>query len=327
VLVFDAESFIGVRLAEALGSSDWATPVLVYRSGKRPRLNSTTIETLALDISNASEVGKALSGAASIANCIVGSAHKILVNAHALFGPATRLPAAMPVVHMSSLAVYGTAQGAVSESTPPVGPLSAYGAARLEAERLATAGSTAVIIRPGIVYGPASEPWSARIARLLFSRRLGDLGRFGDGYCNLLYIDDLIDTMVYLLKASFPARRVLNLSTASPPTWNEYFVDYAKSLGAVPVARIGARQLAFQSKILAPPQKVAEIIGTKIAPRLVPSLPHAIPPSLLQLFRQRLEMKTEANADELPIQRTSLEEGLRHASHWYTASIRRSGTC
>ena len=85
------------------------------------------------------------------------------------------------IVHLSSMAVYGGAEGLVDES-PRRPPLNAYASARIECEALVQQyvadGGDAVIIRPSCVFGPGSEPWASRIARLLVSRRLGDLGRW-----------------------------------------------------------------------------------------------------------------------------------------------------
>jgi 2-alkyl-3-oxoalkanoate reductase len=232
------------------------------------------------------------------------------------------MPGRPRIVHLSSLAIYGAATGDVDESTSPDGELSPYGAAKLQAERFATPELSLVVFRPGIVYGPGSAQWSGRIAALLQSHRLGDLGRAGDGYCNLVHVDDVVAAILAALRRPDLAGKTFNLSLPEPPTWNDYFVRYAKALGAVPVARITRRRLKIESKILAPPLKIAEIVLGKFGPRFKRLLPQAIPPSLVRTFGQEIRMRVDRAEQDLGLRWRPLDEGLRQAAAWYHESIK-----
>src|SRR5207237_284416 len=116
-------------------------------------------------------------------------------------------------------------------------------------------GERAVVLRPGIVYGPGSAQWSERVARWLHAGRIGDLGACGDGYCNLVHVSDVCAATLKALGTRDAAGRAYNLGSPQPPTWNEYFVEYGRALGAVPVRRISRRRLRIETKILAPPLK------------------------------------------------------------------------
>ena len=116
-----------------------------------------------------------------------------------------------------------------------------------------------VVFRPGCEYGPGGELWSRRVAKWLLARRLGDLGAAGDGYCNLVHIDDLVHAVLLSLRRPAAVGQIFNLAAPDPPTWNEYLVKYAIALGAVPVKRISKRALALETKILAIPLKMLEI--------------------------------------------------------------------
>jgi nucleoside-diphosphate-sugar epimerase len=87
--------------------------------------------------------------------------------------------------------------------------------------------------------------------------------------------------------------------------------------GAVPLARIGERTLQIESKIFAPPQKLAEIFLGKFAPRLARLMPQAIPPSMIRLFRQEIKLKVDLAEADLGLRWTPLEEGLRQTAAWY----------
>ncbi len=117
-----------------------------------------------------------------VVNCIAGNPHTILATTKALCDAARRNPPRR-IVHLSSMAVYGGAEGLVDEETRPAPPLNAYATARIECEALVLKyvadGGDAVIVRPSCVFGPGSETWASRIARLLCARRLGRPRKLG----------------------------------------------------------------------------------------------------------------------------------------------------
>lgn len=321
VLVLGASGFIGSRVVKALSASDWAAPIAASRHAPPP-ISADQPKSVRLDATDARQVRRAMERVASVVNCVLGNSATIRISAHVLFEVARTMPQQPRIVHLSSMAVYGDAVGDVDETATPVGELSDYGSAKLESERLAAAIRSVVILRPGIVYGPNGPQWSGRIAQLLYAHRLGDLGAAGDGYCNLVYIDDTVEAILRALRLSNIEGEIFNLALPNPPTWNKYFEGYARALGAVPLARIGERALQIESKILAPPQKIAEIFLRKFAPRLAPSMPQAIPPSLIRLFRQEIKMKVGLAEVKLGLRWTPLQEGLRRTAAWYNRSHR-----
>jgi nucleoside-diphosphate-sugar epimerase len=215
---------------------------------------------------------------------------------------------------LSSMAVYGPAEGSIRESAPLAGT-DPYARAKIATEQCAAGYAAAVILRPGIVYGPGGPQWTRRIARWLFARRLGDLGAAGDGCCNLLYIDDLVKAITQSLRLADVEGRAFNLAMAQPPTWNDYFIRFARALGAVPVARIGRRRLQLETKLLAPPLKIAEILCARAGLR-ASRLPEPIPPSLLRLCRQEIRLDVGAAEESLQMSWTDLDQGLQRAAGW-----------
>lgn len=213
------------------------------------------------------------------------------------------------------MAVYGSATGTVDESTPLRGDLGDYCVAKVAAESVASQYARTVIFRPGIVYGPGSTQWSLRFAHYLRAHRLGDLGAAGDGYCNLVHVEDVSSAIVRALQRPEADGRCYNLASADPPTWNEYLVRYARALGAVPVRRISARRLKIETRLLAPPLKIAEIAARlgKLNPDF---LPPPIPPSLARLLRQEIRLDTRLVQQELDLRWQDLDFGLTQSARW-----------
>ena len=305
IAVLGAGGFIGRHIVSALAASDWAAPVAAGH--RRAVDNTTVVETLRLDATSPIELASALTGAYGVINCVTGSSGTIVDGARALFGVTSRMSPPPRVIHFSSMVVYGAAIGTVDETAELRGDLGPYSMAKVAAEALAWGHHNVVSLRPGCVYGGHSPQWSERVARWLQAFRLGDLGPAGDGICNLVHIDDVVEATLRALRSPEAGGQAFNLAMSSPPTWNEYFIAYARALGAVPVRRISQLRLQLEGKLLAPPLKIAEILARKAHLRLPPP---PVPPSLLRAFRQELLLDSRKAERVLAMQWTPLERGL-----------------
>jgi nucleoside-diphosphate-sugar epimerase len=299
VLVLGANGFLGRRLVAALAESGWATPVAGIR-----RRSDATVEQRVVDATDAGSLAAALTGVDSVVNCVSGDAATIVAGARALFVT----PAVPRIVHLSSMAVYGKVTGRIGEDAPLAGS-GGYAGAKVEAERLAQARGGVDVLRPGCIYGGGSPQWSARIAELLRARRIGDLGADGDGCSNVIHVDDVVAAVVALLRRPAGQGVTLNLAMPDAPDWNDYFLAFARALGAVPIARIPHWQLKAET-IAAVPLKLAERARLPVPP--------AIPPSLARLWRQDITLDTTRVRQALPIDWTPLAAGLAEAA----ASVR-----
>jgi nucleoside-diphosphate-sugar epimerase len=301
ILVLGARGFVGRRIVATLAAAREPVIGVVRRGAGEPH-------TVQADATDAAALARVLAGARGVVNCIVGDARTIVANAQAL---AAAAPRGVPVVHFSSMAVYGSATGIVDETAEPRGDTGWYGAAKAQAER-ALAGTAATILRPGIIYGPGSGQWSARIARLLQSRRLGDLGAAGDGACNLVHVDDVVAAALAALRVPGARGQAVNLGHPEPPTWNDYFLAYARALGAVPLARIPRWRLKLES-LLGLPLKALELVAHRLR---VPAawLPPAITPSLLHTFGWDLRLEVTKAERLLGLRWRPLAQGLAQAA-------------
>jgi hypothetical protein len=290
IVVNGAENFVGRRVLAAIANSGWGVGVGV-------------------NTGDSAALGTALSGAQAIANCITGGADVVAKAAKSLLG-GNPLPADLQIVHLGSMAVYGSAEGWVDESTATRADLGEYAIAQLAAETVLATHPGTVILRLGVEYGPGCPAWTDRVARWLLAGRLGDLGPQGDGICNLVFIDDLLAIVLQALRMPGLRGQIFNVAQSSKPTWNEYLTEFAIALGATPVRRISSRRLRIESKFLAAPLKVAQL-SARLAGIGDAHIPPPITPSLLQTCRQEIWLSGLKSEKTFSIGWTPLAAGLR----------------
>jgi len=293
VLVLGASGFIGSRVVAALSAGPaYRTIAASRRSG------------LVLDATNTAAVRDALADVPFVINCVAGKPSTMVQSTQALCDAARAMPPHR-IVHLSSMAVYGSATGIVREDQAPVAPISAYGQAKLECEKIVRKyvgdGGDAVILRPTCVFGPGSPQWTERLVRLLRAGRIGDLGTAGDGCCNLAFVDDLVAATVAALNTPGICGEAFNISSACALTWNEFLVALGKAIGAVPIRRISSRRLRVETRVLAPIRRIAGRV-------LRGPVTEAITPSLAELWRQDIRIDCTAARSELTLRQTSVQE-------------------
>lgn len=313
IVVLGAGGFIGRRVVDALGASDWARPVAVGRRIEAAALHPAA-HRLAVDACDARALQAALEGATGVVNCIAGSPQVIVQSARALFDVTARMATPPVVVHLSSLAVYGGVTGTVDEDSPLREDYSDYGTAKTRVDRWAAELPYAVRLRPGIVYGPGSPWWTDRIARLLLAGRLGDLGEAGQGGCNLVHVDDVVSAILAGLQMPAARGQALNLGSPVVPSWNDYFVHYAQALQVRP-ARISPLRLQLELGLFGPLLKIRErLMGDDAIP--------ALRPWLTDLCRLKVFMRVERAQQVLGLQWTPLEQGLDECARWFLSGHR-----
>jgi nucleoside-diphosphate-sugar epimerase len=318
--VLGASGFIGRRVIHALASAGTAVPVAVSRNARRA-MRDSGVEAHDLDLSQAGALHPLMSGAAGIVNCVAGSPESIESSARALLDAAGSLSRRPRVVHLSSLAAYGSAEGTVDESTPLRGDLDAYSAAKARTDDWMTGSDFVVTLRPGIVFGPASAWWSDRIARLLVAGRLGNLGPRGEGICNLVYVDDVATAAVRALDLESNVLGAFNLAYPVPITWNEYFARYAQALHATPVRSISSARLALETRFLSPALKLLEMMLRKPALARWNPLP-PIRPWLPELCARTTRMDVTRAGRSLGMSWTPLDTALQATANWFRSGGR-----
>ncbi len=293
ILVVGSDNVVGSRIVNTLQTSDWATAV--------PLQQASDLSTYKLE------------DVTGIVNCTMGGPAAILASAQRLFETVKNDDDRTRIVHLSSMTVYGSVNRKVDENAHLLADLGPYGAAHIRAEEIVNGHLNTVTLRPGCEYGPGCPQWSVKLARLLQAHRLGDLGIKGDGLCNLIYIDDLVNAVLTALRLPDLGGERFNLSIPSPPTWNEYLISFGIALGAVPVRRITVRQLKLETRLYALPLKLAEIVTRQLKIGATHP-PPAITPSFLMLCGQRIQLDSSKAERLLSLQWTSLAEGLKNSA-------------
>jgi nucleoside-diphosphate-sugar epimerase len=304
-----ASGYIGERIVSALAASDWATPLAASRGGARRA--GANLESLRLDVRDAPAVRNALRGVAGVVNCVAGDDDSIVAGARVLFAACKDQQPQPRIVHLSTMQVYGTAHGMVEESAPLRGDWDGYSAAKVVAEEHARTCASVVVLRPGIVYGPGSPIWSVAVGRWLRAGRLGELGPAGEGICNLVHVDDVVEAVLRALRLPDIAGAAFNLSLPAPPTWNAYFRQYAAALG-VPPLRMSPAHVRFETAVRAPVLKAGELLARAARLQWRPAPP--LRPWFLRLCGQQLQLATGRAERVLGLRWKPLEQGLAEAA-------------
>ena len=334
VLVLGGSGYIGMHLLERI--SGIFPDKLTGASRGLALSNSLMVSWIKLDTCNIFELTSVLKNFDAVVNCVAGNAKSISQGTYALVQAA--INAGNPrIVHLSSMSVYGSIEGNIRENTLLNPDLGWYGRSKCDAEQhirdYAIKGGNAVILRPGCVFGPKSELWVGRMARWLQSGRLGDLGMHGDGWSNLVFIDDVCQAIVAALNLSIQSgvARTFNLSAPDSPRWNTYFLDLAIGMKFTPVKRITHRQLQIDGFLAGPPLKLGQMITNELKLKNF-KFPDYMTPGLISLFAQQIHLDSTQASQQLKIVWTDYTTSLKSSIAWavnstFCESAKESSTC
>lgn len=324
VLVLGGRGYIGSRLVAMLRAGGFEAIAASSRA-----LPADGV--LRVDTRDRAAVQQALRGMHAVVNCVAGDGASIADGARVLAGAALAAPHCPRLVHLSSMSVYGALEGRVAEQAAPGPLLGWYDRAKRQAEQhvaaFAHGGGRAVVLRPGCVWGPGSELWVGRIGRWLRAGRLGDLGAAGDGWSNLVHVDDVCVAALRSLELPLAPgeQRSFNLAAPDSPRWNEYFIELALAIGATPVRRLSGRRVQLDARLAGP---ALHLLGKGLrrlgrAPR---GLAEPITPGLAALWQRHLHLDSRAATGELRMDWTPYPAALQEAAAWFLEQESRART-
>jgi predicted dehydrogenase/nucleoside-diphosphate-sugar epimerase len=244
ILVTGASGKVGSRLIEMWAQRDGLPELrcMVRSYGAASRLLRFPVETVEADLTDVEAVRRAVEGCDAIVHLGVG--------AHAERETTPLLAAARAFgirrfVHMSSAAVYGIHMPQhieeQQEETPVVKTGEPYADEKAAAERAVmrecARGLEGIILRPHIVYGPYMR-WNGELIELLAEGRVPLIE--DGGWCNLIYVDDLIESVRCALAAKEGFGRPLFITDGKPLRWRDYIEAHAALIGAKPQVRTRA---------------------------------------------------------------------------------------
>jgi nucleoside-diphosphate-sugar epimerase len=248
-LVTGATGFIGGRLVEKLRLvHGWDVRALVRDFSKAARIARFDVEMMPGDFADEADLRRAVAGCQVVFDCAFDAADlRRNVEAAERLARACLDEGVRRVVHVSSLAVYEPlSDGLVNEDSPADPSGLAYGDTKLEVERRllrhwASSGLPVVVLQPTIVYGPYGKAWTTRIVKEL-RRRMVILPDAGRGFCNAVYVDDVVDALISSAEAESVEGERFLISGPAPITWADFFGAFERVLGLRSVSFLPAKQ-------------------------------------------------------------------------------------
>lgn len=137
-------------------------------------------------------------------------------------------------VHLSSVDVYGFPPSACDEGARSDGGAFAYGRSKALGEKELREGAerlnlSYVILRPTNVVGPHSQ-FVHRMGHELQSGLMLKINR-GRADFGFLYIDNLLDCMLWAASAATAEHECFNVSDPEPVTWARFITDFRTGIG------------------------------------------------------------------------------------------------
>lgn len=320
-VVTGGTGFIGARLAERLIEAGQRPRLLVRDPAKlRPALRAGA-DIVTGDLTDPESLIPALQGAGHLFHCAanvstwdqwaayervnIEGVQNLLSALARVGGLQGRL------IHLSSMDVYGFPPLPQDETAPANGGMFGYGRSKALGEALLRDAATRLeldytIFRPGNVIGPHSQ----------FIRRLGDELRaslmlkinHGRADFGFLYIDNLIDALLWATQSPAAARQCFNIRDPQGISWARFLKDLKSGIkGRSFVLDMPFTLSDLAARVMELPWRVLPLRGEPLLHRM-----------LVRIFGRTcghdIAHLTKAGA---PLGRIGYEEGMGRAIAWY----------
>lgn len=231
ILVTGGTGFIGGRIIEKLVLDHNVEVVaLVHQFKNASRLARFPIQMVSGDIGDYSSLEIAASKCDAIIHAAMSMSDSIAQSRRSIVDGTKNVCEVAKanhsqLVHFSTISVYGNKDvPSISEDLPKNPEGDNYGLLKYEAELIVQKyqrdGLDATILQPTIVYGPWSF-WSTYARNLLKSGTIM-LPLGGEGLCNAVYVDDVVEAVfLSLTRKEVPGPYLI--SGSKPITWKQYF--------------------------------------------------------------------------------------------------------
>jgi nucleoside-diphosphate-sugar epimerase len=311
--VLGASGFIGYRLTEYLLLNDLAVPRPVVRSFRSMmRVSRFNLDTRVSDALDTASLVHTLAGCEVAFHCVVGNRRTILDSITSTYA-ACRQAGVRRLIYLSSSVVHGhNPSPGTDESSPLIKnqPFE-YNVSKVQAEgklrsMMRDHAVECVILRPCIVYGPRSTYWSAGVANDILARRAYLVGS-GNGICNTIFIDNLVEAMVLCATHAAASGKAFLIKDAEQVTWRQLYAAVADAVG-MDLSSVGLVSTAAAIELMAVPlserlrnstRAIAKSRPFRGAKELVRKVPGTVP--LVRSLRAGLQpWKTGAGVRSQP---------------------------
>lgn len=308
ILVTGATGFVGGRIVERLCLETHArVGVGVRRFRNLPRVARFDVDIVKCDLLDKGQVEAAVSGYELVIHCAYGSTGDSATQARVTIqGTENLLEAAQAarvrrLVHFSTAAVYGLqSHGDLNEATPYRQSSNTYMNSKLEAEKLvfryANAGLNAIVLQPTIIYGPFGTTWTADILRNLSTGQV-ILVDGGEGSCNPVYVDDVVDATFLAASTVDASGEALLISSDVTIPWHRFLAMFEEMLGQTrTISMTKAEALDYWKQASPRPKLFSELKTLMTRGDIFPRLLRTRQGHLAHLFLRRILTQRQRQA-------------------------------
>lgn len=318
VLITGATGFLGTSLVRRLLSTGYRVRVLARAQARARPLSELGAEVVLGDVTDPRAVSTAIDGAATVwhlaGRLLVPGVPAAEYERIHVDGTNTVLECCKAsrqlerLVHCSTTGVLGATGDRPADENAPMNPSNVYEATKARAEQAVRAASReglpAVVVRPGLVYGPG-DLHLLGFFRAVLRRRFRPVGRHAVRL-HPIYIDDLTEALLCCGRDPAAIGECFHIAGAAP---------VALDALAEAIARAGGTNLPV-GHIPLPAARAVAMVGDLLPAQLKPSAP---------LTSGRLEFLTHSRVYDVTKARrvlnfaaaTGLATGVRCTVAWY----------
>ncbi len=313
ILITGANGFIGGRLAERLAQEEGAR----VRGLVRSEIRNPKSEIVLGDLTDPAALADAVRDCDAVVHCAamqgargyLSEFRRVNVDGTLNLLRAAKDAGVARFVHLSTINVHGYPPPRDCHSDSPLsfnGDF--YSVTKAEGERAAWEFARnyhlpLTVIRPACTYGPRSEAWTLGPIQRLRRGAPVLIGR-GDGICNAVYIDNLVDLILLALKNDAAIGHAFIGAEGRGVTWREFYGAYARMLG---VPRVNAMPRGFALLAAMGFEAIARVTGR--APRIARAS--------VEFYSHRVVYDIGKAKTMLGYEpRVSFEEGMKRTEEW-----------
>lgn len=263
-LVTGATGFIGGRIAEFIHFSKRRNVVAaVHQWSNAARIGRFPIDIVQMDLMDKDSIKASLEGVTEIIHCAKGPEEVTIQGTVNLLDAALNQKVER-FIHLSTTEIYGNVSGTIIEETEFSYTGNEYNRTKIDAEKACweyyAKGLPISVLRPSIVYGPFSGNWSVHFAKMLLDGKWGLYQKYGEGLCNLVFVDDLVNAILTALDNEKAVGEAFNITGPEVVTWNEYFAKYNDILGMPSLRTIKKSRAGFKTFLMQPVRRLGGVV-------------------------------------------------------------------